>query len=114
MYIVSPPRVVTHPIDTSAAAPFGALFNCSVQAYGYLTITWYRINALPKNASTLIPSINVTTSILFIPNVTIEDVGIYYCQVSARKMAVRSQPANLILAGKIHPLLCGKIYFYSV
>ena len=105
MYVVSPPRVVTHPIDTSAAAPFGALFNCSVQAYGYLTITWYRINALPKNVSTLIPSINVTTSILTIPNVTIEDVGTYYCEAWAGKMVVRSLPANLTLAGKIYPLL---------
>ena len=104
MYVVSPLRVITHPIDTSAAAPFGALFNCSVQVYGYLTITWYRINALPKNASTLIPSINATTSILTIPNVTNEDVGTYYCEVRAGKMAIRSQPANLILAGNIHPL----------
>ena len=104
MYVVSPPRVVTHPIDASAAAPFGALFNCSVQAYGYLTITWYRINALPKNASTLIPSINVTTSILFIPNVTIEDAGIYYCEAWAGRMVVRSQPAKLTVEGKIHPL----------
>ena len=105
MHVVSPPRVVTQPINTSAAAPFGALFNCSVQAYGYLTITWYRINALPKNASTLIPSINVTTSILFIPNVTIEDVGKYYCEAWAGKMAVRSKTVNLILAGKTHSLL---------
>ena len=104
VYVVSPPRVVTDPIDTSAAAPFGALFNCSIQAYGYLTITWYRNNTLLKNASTLIPSINVTTSILTVPNVTIEDVGTYYCEAWAGRIAVRSLPANLILGGKIHPL----------
>ena len=65
-YVAGFPHVITHPIDTSAAAPFSAQFNCSVQAYGRLTITRYRNNnSLPSKAySTLLLSVNVTTSAL--------------------------------------------------
>ena len=104
-YVVHAPRVVTHPTDTSAAAPFSALFGCSIQVYGYLTITWYRNNDNPvpsKAYSMVIPSINETTSILTIPNVTSEDVGRYYCVVWANRMAALSLNANLFLAGKVH------------
>ena len=103
MCIVSALRIITQPTDTYAAAPFSALFKFSIQVYGYLTITWYRNeNSIPKKAYlTLIPSVNETTSILTIPNVTSEDVGTYYCVVWANHMAVRSRSANLFLAGKI-------------
>ena len=104
-YVESALRIVAQPTDTSAVAPFGTLFNFSVQVYGYLTITWYRNNgnSVPKKAYlTLIPSVNKTTSILTIPNVTSEDVGAYYCVVWANNMAVRSHSANLLLAGKIY------------
>ena len=106
-YVVAAPHVVTHPIDTSAAAPFGALFNCSFQAIGYLTITWYRNNrtAVPAKAySTLMPSVNVTTSILTIPNVTSKDIGTYFCVAQVDRITVKSLSANLFLSGKIHLL----------
>ena len=96
------PQVVTHPTNTSASAPFNALFSCSVQAYGYLTVTWYmnKRNPVPKKAySRLITSIFMTTSILTIPNVTSEDVGTYYCEVQANRKIAQSLAANLILAG---------------
>ena len=102
--VVSILRIVTHPTATGAAAPFSALFSCSIQVYGYLTITWYRNNEDPvpsKAYSMVIPSVNETTSILTIPNVTSEDVGTYYCVVWANNMAVRSHSANLFLAGKV-------------
>ena len=94
--------IVTHPTNTSAAAPFSALFKCSIQAYGYLTITWYRNNTYPvpqKAYSTLIPSANVTTSILTIPNVTRGDIGTYYCVATVGRITLKSQSANLFLAG---------------
>ena len=97
------PQVVTHPNDTSAAAPFSAVFSCSVQAYGYLTVIWYRNkkrDPVPKKAHhTLISSLKTTTSILTIPNVTIEDVGTYYCVVWANRKAVESLAGKLIFAG---------------
>ena len=102
-YYVAFAQVAIHPTDTSAAAPFGALFSCSVQAYGYLTVTWYKNNreSVPKKAySTLIPSAYVTKSVLTIPNVTTEDVGTYYCVVQANRKAAHSLAANLIFAGK--------------
>ena len=102
-YVVPALHVVTHPADTSAAAPFSALFKCSIQAYGYLTVTWYRNNSNPvpeKAYSTLIPSVNVTTSTLTIPNVTSEDVGTYYCVARVGRRIEESLSANLSVAGK--------------
>ena len=99
--IVSILRIVTHPTATGAAAPFSALFSCSIQVYGYLTITWYRNNEDPvpsKSYSMVISSVN-ETSILTIPNVTSEDVGTYYCEARANRIAVTSLSANLFLAG---------------
>ena len=101
--LVSVPRVITHPTDTSAAAPFSALLICSIQAYGYHSVIWYRNNnSLPSKAySTLLPSVNVTTSVLTIPNVTSEDVGAYYCVAWIDTIAVRSLAGNLILTSKL-------------
>ena len=110
--IVSALRIIAQPTDTSAAAPFGAQFKFSIQVYGFLTINWHRNNKnhVPKKAHlTLIPSVNETTSILTIPNVTSEDIGTYCCIVWANSMAVRSHCANLFLAGKIHSYI--RIYY---
>ena len=62
---------------------------------------WHRHNdPLPKKAySTLIPSVNETTSVLTIPNVTSEDVGMYYCVVLSNTRIVESRVAKLFLAG---------------
>ena len=105
MYTVAPPEIITHPTDTSAGAPFSAVFSCSVQTYGYLTITWYRNNVLLRNNKALdilLLSVNKATSVLTIPNVSSGDVGTYYCVAWANDRAVRSMTANLFLAGKIH------------
>ena len=102
VHYVAFPQVVTHPVNISAAAPFSAVFYCSIQVYGYLTITWYRSNRNPipkKSYSRLLPSVNMTTSVLTIPNVTIEDVGAYYCVVWANMKAVESLAGYLNLAG---------------
>ena len=50
----------------------------------------------------VISSMNETTSILTIPNVTSEDVGTYYCEAWANRMAALSLTAHLFLAGKVH------------
>ena len=50
----------------------------------------------------VISSVNETTSILTIPNVTSEDVGTYYCEAWANRMAVISLSANLFLAGELY------------
>ena len=64
-------------------------------------ITWHRHNNLLPNKAfdTLIPSVNETTSVLTIANVTSEDVGTYYCVAWANDMGVRSMAAILFLAG---------------
>ena len=107
-YVVGFPHVITHPIHTTAATPFSARFSCSVQAYGRLTITWYRNNnSLPNKAySTQISSVNMTTSVLIIPNVTSEDVGAYYCEARIKMLALQSLTGNLVLAGKLSVVLC--------
>ena len=107
-YVVGFPHITTHPIDTSAAAPFSAQFNCSVQAYGHRhTITWNRMNnSLPSTAySTLTPSVNVTTSVLTIPNATNEDVGAYYCVAWVGLIILQSLTGKLVLAGKLYVAL---------
>ena len=117
IYVDGFPHIITHPAHTSAAAPFSAQFICSVQGYGYFTVNWYRKNiSLPIKAySTLTPSVNVTTSVLTIPNVTSEDVGAYYCEARVKMLAVQSLYGNLVLAGKLSVNLCTyKLYGASI
>ena len=62
---------------------------------------------MPKKAySTLLPSVNETTSILTIPDVTREDVDVYCCLMWAGRIAVKSLDANLILDGTIYVYVC--------
>ena len=116
IYVVCAPHIVAHPSNTSAAAPFGAVFNCSIQVYGYLTVTWYRSNEKPvpsKAYSTLIHSMNGTTSTLTIPNVTSEDVDTYYCEAWANRRAAQSLKANLFLAGIHSVYICVYIVYVT-
>ena len=98
--------IVTNPIDTSAAAPYSAVFTCSLYGYGYQNITWHRESAeLPYNHQiNEVSSSRLITSTLTIPNVTEQDVGKYYCQVWANDMRVQSDRANLYYSGNM--LLC--------
>ena len=104
--LVAPaPHILTHPTDTSAAAPFSAVFTCSARGYGHLNIIWYRNNLLlPTKAHSTqvhLPD-SITTSRLTIPNVDQQDVGQYYCIVWANsKKASRSRSASLSVAGKV-------------
>ena len=118
-YVESALRIVSQPTNTSAAAPFSALFKISTQVYGYLTINWYKNDKIPvpeKAYVTLIPSVNETTIILTIPTVTSEDVGTYYCVVRANNKIVRSHRANLFLAGKVYTseyIILAYVYVYT-
>ena len=98
------PCITTHPNDTSAAAPFSGVFTCSVTGSGHLNITWYRRGgSLPtKSESTEVSSPTVTTSTLFIPNVTSDDVGRYYCLVWANRRGTQSYEAMLYFSGTFH------------
>ena len=93
--------IVTHPADTSAAAPYSAVFTCSIYGYGYQNITWHRESAkLPYNHQiNEVSSSRLITSTLTIPNVTEQDVGKYYCQLWANNMRTQSDQANLYYAG---------------
>lgn len=101
--LVLTPRIVTHPISTASAAPFGAKFTCSARGYGDMTFDWIRIPSdfkLPdKSQITFESSLDVATSVLFIPNVTSDDAGDYYCIVWTNNRASRSKVANLQLSG---------------
>jgi len=95
--VVSFPRIITHPTDASAAAPFSAVFTCSAQAFGKISIEWKGKDDLPSPVQVSSPEL--TTSTLTIPNVTINDVGIYYCVVWANQKGSISNEAKLFLAG---------------
>ena len=69
---------------------------------------------LPTKAIVSLESFpKVTTSTLFIPNVTLNDVGIYFCVVWADYKATRSKAAQLLLSGMVnytHALKPGQLY----
>ena len=105
--IVSALHIVAEPSDTWAASPFGAEFNFSIQVYGSLIIHWHRNGNKPvpkKSYQTITKSVNHTTITLIIPNVTCEDNGIYFCEVWANRMAVRSRHASLSCTSKLRTL----------
>jgi len=99
--IVPPPHIITHPTDTSAAAPFSAVFTCSAGGYGHLSIIWYKTRdqyekVSNKSIISQVDHINTVTSTLVISNVTDNDVGKYYCVVWAdNARATRSTTATL-------------------
>ena len=102
--IVPAPHIITLPTDTSAAAPFSAVFTCSASAFGHLNIIWYRNNepyeTVPnKSIIILTSSHNITTSNLTILNVTMKDSGVYYCEAWANRKASQSRSASLFYAG---------------
>ena len=99
--VVAPSTIVTQPIDTSAAAPFSAVFTCAVEGYGYQNITWHKQTGtlLHKHMTSQMTSIEIVTSTLIISNVTKEDAGKYYCRVLANNIYVESKRAELYYSG---------------
>lgn len=76
------PTIITHPVDTTAGAPFSGVFTCSASGYGKLSIEWRRTNGLNvpvKSYHTEETSQHITTSTFIIPNVNYDDTGGYYC-----------------------------------
>ena len=105
LHVVSPSKIVTQPTNTSAAAPFGGVFTCSVEGYGYQHIIWHKQSGvLPhKHKTSKIASGTIVTSTLIIPNITQEDAGKYYCQVWAfNNVGVRSEKADLYYSGSCY------------
>ena len=106
-HIVPAPHIITHPTDTFAAAPFSGVFTCSASGYGKFSVVWFRedlallkARSLPSKANISQKfSLKVTTGTLVIPNVTIDDVGSYYCIVWSENKASRSNAGNLLLSG---------------
>ena len=100
-FVASSSTLTTHPVDTSAAAPFSGVFTCSAYGYGYQRIIWHKASGiLPyKHEIKEVSSSRIITSTLTIPNVTEEDVGKYYCQVWTSNLGTQSDPANLFYSG---------------
>ena len=99
------PKIITHPTDTSAGAPFSALFTCSASGFGELSIEWKRVNSsdVPvKSYHTQLYTEQFTTSTFIIPNVTDDDSGEYYCIGWIGLEASRSKTAMLYYSGKLN------------
>ena len=110
-YIVPAPDIITHPTDTTVAAPFSAVFTCSVCVFGHLNLIWYKgseiYESIPKKSViTVTSSNNVTNSTLTILNVSSKDSGMYYCEAWANKKASQSRSAHLLYSGKVHVQIC--------
>ena len=101
MSVASSSTIVTHPVNTTAAAPFGGVFSCSAYGYGYQRVTWHRASGkLPyKHVIKETSSSRIITSTLIIPNITEQDVGKYYCQVWTSNLGTQSDQANLLYSG---------------
>ena len=102
------PKIINHPADTSAGAPFSALFTCSASGYGELSFEWKRsdgLHVLVKSYHTQISSQQITTSTLVIPNVTDDDSGGYYCIGWIGMQASKSKTALLYYSGELQNLL---------
>ena len=102
--LASTSTIVTHPVDTSAAAPFGGVFSCSAYGYGYQRVTWHRASGklTYKHVIKEVSSSRIITSTLIIPNVTEQDAGGYYCQAWGNNIGVQSEQANLFYSGIIN------------
>ncbi|XP_065904077.1 hemicentin-1-like [Dysidea avara] len=101
---VPAPDIITHPTDTTVAAPFSAVFTCSVCVFGHLNLIWYKgseiYESIPKKSViTVTSSNNVTNSTLTILNVSSKDSGMYYCEAWANKKASQSRSAHLLYSG---------------
>ena len=100
-FTVPAPHIIVQPTSISAAAPFSAVFSCSAEGYGDLNIRWRRKGVLfgkipEKSKINQENHLNIATSKLVIPNVTDNDVGMYYCIVWANnRTATSSWVANL-------------------
>ena len=91
------PQAITHPIDLTVSGPSTATFHCSAYACDNLEFKWKRINSdLPEKS---LLSRSGITSFLYIPNVTSEDVGEYYCVVWANNQSLQSNTAKLQFSG---------------
>ena len=98
-FIVPPPQIITQPKNTTAADPFGAHFTCSANGYGEIKIDWYNANVQANLAAKVIiseeRSTESVTSVLFIPHVTLEDEGGYFCSVKIGRVSTKSNIAFL-------------------
>lgn len=99
------PKIVAHPTDTSAGAPFGAVFTCSAIGYGNLSIEWKRNDSLDVPIKSfrrqVSSSIKTITSTLIIPNVTANDSGRYHCVGWIGMQASKSKTALLYYSGEL-------------
>ena len=98
--IIAPvPQIIKQPVNTTAADPFGAHFSCTANGYGKIEITWNTENSkrgVPRKAIvTEERSPESVTSMLFIPDVALEDEGGYYCSARIGLLNALSQTAYL-------------------
>ena len=93
------PQIIKQPVSTTAADPFGAHFSCTANGYGTIEIIWSAENSkhgIPTKAIvTEERSPESVTSMLFIPDVVMDDEGGYYCSARIGLMNSLSQIAYL-------------------
>ena len=99
MFLASAPQIIKQPADATAADPFGAHFSCTANGYGNIEITWkaqeVKHGVPTKAIITEERSLESVTSMLFIPDVVLEDEGGYYCSARIGLTTVSSKIAYL-------------------
>ena len=111
--------VVTHPNDTYAAAPYSAVFECRIEGYSHLNITWlknYGRMALPDKCTILNTKYSSTTtkSILVIPNAAKSDGGVYSCVVTTGWPAISFSATLNYISGIYYIIVLHYCYLYFV
>ena len=102
-FAVSAPQIMSQPDDVNVTAYSSASFTCSACGFGFIKITWKRINyGLPITANvTEERTLNELSSILQITKIIGYYSGQYYCVAENEAGTATSQNANLYVESNI-------------
>ena len=102
LFTVSLPTIISQPRSIVVDVYNVAIFECTARSYGYVSITWRRLNfELPVTANVVTnKSSNEITSILRIEKSVGHHKGSYYCVVENKAGRVNSALAYFNITGK--------------
>ena len=103
MIIVGKPVIVKQPVYVTVDATDVAVIDCVVSSYGYVTITWNKLNSTLPNSAVVhneTKSVNEIRSVLKIPNVIGYYKGYYYATIKNSAGEINSTVVYLNVSSK--------------
>ena len=100
-HLVSPPIITKHPTDEVVGVHSTITFECEVQGYGYINVTWTKLGSALPNAAIVKKNelINGVSSTLTIINTAGYYGGMYCCVASNKGGQATSEYAKLSVQG---------------